>query len=510
MALLQDIKFDDPNVWKLLQSGHTCGIFQCESELVQNWLRRIKPINIWELSAVIAIVRPGALKSGFADEYVSYRNGTKEKESFGHPIIDDVFNTTDGILLYQESLIQLGLRLAWSHLEENEKLKKADELRKAVGKKDQKKLLQIGQDFVDSSILNGVDTNVADKLFEIIKNCGRYLFNLSHSISYARYAYRTAYLKTYYPLEFYTTYLSFAKYKPKKWEEISRLIYESRIFDINIVSPNINIKNHHFMINRDTNQIIYGLSHIKHVGETDVNKLQSIPIIDNWQKFLILSCTNQYEYKPRSNTTIALICSGAFKDTNIPRRDLLQLFDFVKRMTDRELNFIVDNLEKCITLDDFTKLVNECINKICNKSRKNILESRLSFLKFNTYDHPVWIENQEKNYLGVGITSTAVDAKDNANYDKCIDCYHDETLWAEKHLAVVIDSIYYHTIKTGKNAGKEMGKCTVHDSSSMLKYLPIFSDDLDIYRDLLVENNIVYITVKRGNGGWFINRVQQL
>ena len=256
---LENIPLDDEKTWKLIQSGQTRGVFQCESKLVQHWLKKIKPHNLWELSAVIALVRPGALESGFADKYVKNKFGDEEIESFGHPIIDDIFAPTHGILCYQESLIVLARKLAWPHLPEKENLLKADALRKAVGKKDQVKILAIGKEFVEGCLHNKVEPEIANKLFEVIKNCGRYLFNLSHSFKYAMVAYFSAYLKAHYPAQFFTTYLSYAKFKAtinkfgkeisSKWIETKDLYVDGIRFDINLIGPNINNHNIHDMDN---------------------------------------------------------------------------------------------------------------------------------------------------------------------------------------------------------------------------------------------------------------------
>jgi DNA polymerase-3 subunit alpha len=305
MIDLPNFSYDCPKTWSLLQSGLTKGVFQCESKLVQSWLKKIAPANIWELSAVIALVRPGPLKSGFADDYVAYKKGLKEFESFGHPIIDEVFSTTEHVLLYQESLMALGSKLAFQHLDEIKRAIKVDNLRKGVGKKDQAKLIAIGKEFTAGCLQNGVTEEVANKLFEVIKNCGRYLFNLSHSVVYAHLAYDTAWLKANYPLEFTSVYLTYAQFKQGqrkhneelagKFKEIQEFIIESPSLGIEILPPNFNERNENFKIIDD--KIIYGLSHIKSFGHSTFDKIKDYPIIDNWHKFFIMASTDVYGSK---------------------------------------------------------------------------------------------------------------------------------------------------------------------------------------------------------------------
>lgn len=507
MIDINKIPFDDAKTWKLIQSGYTCGMFQSESPLVQHWLRQIKPKNVWELSAVVAAVRPGVLKSGYADLYVKNKNAG-EIESFGNAIVDDIFKSTEGVLLYQEQMMQLGARLAWPNLEEKPKLINVDLLRKAVGKKNQQKILEIGKAFVDGCTANGVDKELSAKLFEVIKNSGRYAFNLSHAMQYAHIAYKTAYLKTHYPLQFISTYLTYAKEKLDKWEEIDRLSNESKIFDIKLLAPNINHKNFNFSV--EEGNIRFGLGHIKYGLNQKFyeSTIRNLPRIDTWQKFIFLTCTNTYGEKMRSNTTESLCGVGAFVDTGLGRKTLLSLYKFLDTLTPKEMEVFIEKLPECTSLEALPQVIRELFADKPAK-RKASIESGLAF--FSTeWDHPAWIAKEEKNRLGTIITATSLEGKNISTVDTCLDCIADWPIKTNKAISVIVEQVLPTTTKKGKNPGQKMARISVKDLQGKLDNLPVFPEEFAAFNDLLVENNTVQLDIEMGKSGWVVKRVQQI
>lgn len=508
---ISNIQFDDQQVWDLICSGKTKGIFQCESQLVQHWLRKIQPRNLWELSIVIAIVRPGPLKSGFADEYLAYRTGEKDFESFGHYIIDEVFGITDHILVYQEQIMNLGSRLAWPDLEENDRLCQVDDLRKAVGKKNQEKILSVGQKFVKGCIENEVSQELADKLFNIIKNCGRYVFNLSHSMAYAYIAYKTAYLKTYYTKEFYATYLTYAKFKLDKWDEIYQLIYDLKSFNIPIEGPNINFKNEHFKI--INGNIVYGLSHMKHFGTHTIDFIKDLPEINDWRQVVLLTCSKEFGNRLNKRTAEALISTGSFKDTKISRNTLLEIYTQLNSLTDRELEYLISQLPTFSKISDLPSLILATGEAKSNKKRILSVQTIAALVKKaieNNFDNPSWIEKQEEIYLGCPITATSVDFKISDASDRCIDCDDNCPLWNKKRIAVVISEIIFTETKKGTNPGQRMARISVYDSTGKISNLPIFPDLFQISEEYLMENNTVLLYIKKGRQGWIVDGIEQI
>lgn len=507
---IDSVNYADSKVWELLISGRTAGVFQCESPLVQSWLMKIKPANIWELSAVIALVRPGPLKSGFADDYVKYRENPDLRESFGHPIIDEVFRTTEGVLIYQEQMMNLGGKLAWSHLSEKDKLLKVDGLRKAVGKKNQQKILEIGKDFVEGCIHNQLSQELADKLFEIIKNSGRYAFNLSHSIAYATVAYHTAYFKVNYPLQFFATYLSYAQEKQNKWEEIDKLCKDARYFGIPISLPNINSQNLEFCIENDS--IRFGLHHIKYgLNPAVASKISGK--VNTLKDFIKICFTDQLGTKLRSNTAIALISCNAFSDLKINRKILLDVYNFVSELTDREISNLLEMMGDSDTPSDIASCGRRLIVEVCNARRSVTVDSHLQFYNKhleNGYDHPALMEKLEKEYMGTILSGSVLDGKNVSTSDRCADCGPDARLYTGRNLSVVIDTVIHTVTKKGKNPGQPMARISVRDSSGELDNLPVFPELFSQCGHLLIEKNTINVNILKLKGGWVAQNISQL
>ena len=506
--MLPNFTYDDYETWALIKSGRTNGVFQCESELVQNWLKRILPENIWELSAVVAAVRPGPLKSGYADLYVQYKHNLKEKESLGNALADEITSITHNVVLYQEQLMQMGSRLAWRHLSDKQREIKVDQLRKAVGKKNQAKILEIGKDFIEGCAANQVSPELANKLFEVIKNSGRYAFNLSHSIKYATVAYQTAFLKAHYTKEFYATYLTMAKEKNKeKWEEIDKLAKECRLFNLVVVPPNINAKNRHFHIHGDTIQ--YGLSHVKFYDSHLDNHIKNLPPIKSLLDFLKLAFTKDFGFKLRATATESFIWSGAFDDLLIPRSTLFSFYELLNKLTDKELGVLAANMTADTKIDAVKDILLTHVTAKAIGKRKEIVKSLVSFL-VDKPDNPATIEIKEKAYLGTNLTSCSVDGKVEISTNSCEECHGNFNNYDEKLLAVVIDTVFFTETKKGENPGQKMARIHVRDGTGMVKNIPVFPDLFMAVGGLLRPKNEVLLKVYYKNNGWIAKSMQEI
>lgn len=517
MIDLPDFSYNCPKTWSLIQRGLTKGVFQCESKLVQSWLKRIEPTNIWELSAVIALVRPGPLESGFAEDYVAYRNGTKEFVTFGHPTIDEVFATTDHVLLYQESLIALANKLAFVDLDELPRLVKADNLRKGVGKKDQAKLVAIGKEFTEGCIRNNVEPAVANKLFEVIKNCGRYLFNLSHSIIYAHLAYDTAWLKANYPLEFTAIYLTYSQFKQGqkkpgeelvgKFKEIQDFILESPKLGIEVLPPNFNERNINFKI--VDGKIIYGLGLIKNFGKSTQDLINNPPKMDHWHKFVVLSSRTLYGEGFNSKTIEALVCSGALRDIGLSRKTLLNIHNTLDKLSPKELNYCLEHLAKYPNVTEFRDLLNDCATNCSMAKRKPIVSSLAKLFEIQT-DHPAWIEREEYNLLGIALTATSVDGKVTDATHTCVECLEEPPPFTVRHINVVIQRVQETVTKKGKNPGQKMARISVNDVTARLDNIPVFPDLFQEIEPMLIERNTVKIVIQYNKNGWIAMGMEQI
>jgi DNA polymerase-3 subunit alpha len=501
-----EIRYDDNRVWDLLCSGRTKGVFQMESPLCQRWIRKIKPRNIWELAAVIALIRPGAIDG--VNDYIAYKEGSKDFISFGHPVIDEVLSNTHHTMYLQETLMLLGDRLAWSHLPYLDRCTMVDKLRKGVGKKDQAKLNAIGKEFVKGCIQNKVDANIADRLFQMIKDCGRYLFNLSHAISYAFVGYEMAYQKVYYPDKFYAVALSYSQEKIDPEEDIRDLIQEMRLFGIEIQPPNINCRNAEFRIESSTS-IRYGLSHIKFFGDNYARKLDKLPPIKHWQHMILAGYTKTYGFEWRANTMRCLIKAGALSDIGLPRHQLLTLANLFDELTPREITMLVEHFDGSTEPYEIADFVRKHVvaNVAANRSKKLTDILRLFEAEFAKKTHPAFIEECEMESLGLVLTASSLDAVGIIAKHTCADCPEDSPVNAEREILVKIKDVRFKKTKKGD----PMAKVDVFDNSGYINHVCVFSEMLEKYQEELRKNCVFLMTVCKGNyGGWFVKHMQSI
>ncbi|MBI2042684.1 MAG: DNA polymerase III subunit alpha [Candidatus Nealsonbacteria bacterium] len=258
---IQKIPMDDEKAYRLLQRADTVGVFQLESSGMQRYLKQLKPTEIEDIIAMVALYRPGPIQ--FIPDYIA-RKHKKKKIDYIHPKLEPILKNTQGICIYQEQLMQIAQQLAGFTLGE------ADVLRKAVGKKI-KSLLDAQQEkFIASSVKNGIEKNIAQQLWEWILPFARYGFNRSHAASYATIAYQTAWLKCHYPVEFMAAVLTSEK---ADFDRISLVIGECKKGGIEVLPPDINESFMNFSVVPKKNQIRFGLLAIKNVGQNIIENI---------------------------------------------------------------------------------------------------------------------------------------------------------------------------------------------------------------------------------------------
>ncbi|HCL57437.1 MAG TPA: DNA polymerase III subunit alpha [Spirochaetia bacterium] len=254
---------NDKKVYKIFQEGRTIGIFQCESPGIRELMKKITPSSIEDVIALIALYRPGPLNSGMADDFVK-RKKNPALIKYPHKDLKEVLQDTYGVIVYQEQVMLISRIIAGFEL------KDADNLRKAMGKKDKEKMAKMKEQFVSGAVSKGHKNDFAETLFEQMEKFAEYGFNKSHSTAYAFIAYQNAYLKTYYPIEYITATLNAEK--DGKIEDLMKYLKEAREMEIDIKPPHVNQSQMDFSI-EDEKSIRFGLSAVKNVGEANVSEL---------------------------------------------------------------------------------------------------------------------------------------------------------------------------------------------------------------------------------------------
>lgn len=259
----ENIPLDDKKAFKPLNQNFNCphGLFQVEADTNFKVCKKVRPRNLEELSAVIAIARPGALD--YLDQYKHYRD-TGEFESL-HPLFDEIFSSTAGVCLYQESLMQAIVKLGFT-------LDEAEQLRRIVGKKKVDQMPAWKQKIEKKIEENNLPKEAGDVAWKIAEDSANYSFNRSHSLSYATLAAWTIYLKFKYPLEFFLSLLKMSKFEPAPFDEISKISQELPHFGIKLLPPDLIKSDMDFTIEGDN--IRYGLNSIKGISEKSLQNLK--------------------------------------------------------------------------------------------------------------------------------------------------------------------------------------------------------------------------------------------
>jgi len=245
---------DDKATYELLASGNTFGVFQLESPGMRALIRELKPVGINDLTALVALYRPGPLGSGMAEDFIARRHGRKEVR-YLHPLLKPILAETYGVILYQEQVMQIASRLAGFTLGQ------ADMLRRAMGKKKPEVLAGERQRFVAGAQEKGVEAEIASRVFDLMEYFAGYGFNKSHSAAYAMLAYETAYLKANYQAEFMAALLTSIM---DDTDKVALYCEECRRLGLKVLPPEVNSSAVDFSV--DNGQIRFGLAAIKNVG----------------------------------------------------------------------------------------------------------------------------------------------------------------------------------------------------------------------------------------------------
>jgi len=261
-VVLEERGFTDPETYRLLRAGRTAGVFQFESPLATDVLKRMRCDRFDDLVASNALLRPGPLDAGMHNVYIKRKRG-EEPVSYALPELEPILSTTYGVITYQEQVMRLAQVIAGISLAE------ADVLRKAVGKKDAELIKKELGKFVEKAVARGHAPKVIDELSGQIETFGRYGFNKSHSVAYSVLSYHTAWLKAHYPAEFMAALLSA---QIGKTEEVIKYIAEAREMGLEVLPPDVNESGWRFTVHGEI-RVRFGLGAVRNVGRGAIDSL---------------------------------------------------------------------------------------------------------------------------------------------------------------------------------------------------------------------------------------------
>ena len=256
---LDNVSLEDTPTYELLQRGDTAGVFQFESSGMKDVHKQIKPDRFEDLIAIVSLYRPGPMSN--IPSYIRRKHG-EEEITYLHPKLEPILKNTYGIMVYQEQVMKIAQQLA------GYTLGGADKLRKAMGKKIKEAMIKHRTIFIDGAVANGIDRDIATTIFDQMEKFADYGFNKSHAAAYSLISYQTAYLKAHYPVEFMSATMTMDIINTDKLQFFKD---ECLKMGIKVLPPDINNSSFDFSVK--DNQILYALSAIKGVGDTNMKAL---------------------------------------------------------------------------------------------------------------------------------------------------------------------------------------------------------------------------------------------
>jgi len=456
---IKEIDYEDNQVFKTLSLGNTVGLFQLESSGMKDALTNMKPTNLEDIIALVALYRPGPMSN--IPIYNECKNGKREPD-YIHPHLEEILKPTYGVIIYQEQVMQIAQKLSGFSAAE------ADILRKAIGKKKRTEVEKQKIRFIDGAVKNGIPKDVAAGIFLKIEPFAEYGFNKSHAAAYAIIAYQTAYLKTYYPNEFFAASMTMDISNQKKlgefYEEIKRL-------NIDVIRPDINKCYANFR--SDKNKLFYALGGIKNVGFEAVSNIVN-ERLKNGNFKSISDFINRVSSKDINKLQLeGLIKAGAFDSINKNRSSL---FKSVPNLILKSKNINENKINNQINLFENNDNDSEILNSESDWDFNERLNREFDSVGFFISDHPL---NQYKDYFP---QFEILNYQDFSNLP-------DET---EKNIAATILKIQER--KTNK--GNSYAVIKFSDLNSFFE-LFLFSDILENNRHILKEGNSVLLKLNK-------------
>ncbi|MHA1755519.1 MAG: DNA polymerase III subunit alpha [Promethearchaeota archaeon] len=375
---IQNIDLNIKEIYEKFSRGLTFGIFQLESSQMRQLIMQVKPTAFEHLVAVIALFRPGPIKSGVLNDYIDRKNGRKNID-FEHSILKDILNETYGIPLFQEQVMAIYSHLAGFDMAE------ADKFRKDILKDLKKEEIEnYRQKFVNGcKRINNINEEKANKIWNLMQGFVGYGFNKSHAVSYAFLSYQTMYLKHYYKAEFYAALLSSTPNTISKVKETENKFYNylgaARKDGIEILKPDINKSKVHFTV--EGNAIRFSLSAIRNIGIKAASKIVQLQPFESFDDFM-LKIKKQRINKKIILNLLYMGCFDCFEDK-------IKIFEKFKKYNKnvKDEEFYSLNEENVLGFKFFNHLLYKCSNLF----KKNVLPFISEI--FNI------LPNQTKNFI---------------------------------------------------------------------------------------------------------------
>ena len=373
--ILAHIPFDDSKTWELLQHGDTTGVFQLESRGMKDLLRRMKPVNILELIALIALYRPGPMN--VIKDYLANR-ANAQNIRYDHPLLERYLKETYGVMVYQEQVMMAACDVAGYSLAE------ADILRKAMAKKQQDPELveRFRREFIDGAMKKGISRSLAQNIFDKVSEFFGYGFNKSHATAYGILSYYTAYLKANYPLQYMAALLTRAMGNEEK---LKAQLADCKDMGIEVLSPDVNSSEWAFTVEADG--IRFGLGGVKNLGvaaaSAIVTSRERVKKFDSFFQFLKEIDLN----KVNKRAIESLIKAGAFESMDTNRAQLLGRLSTALEWAQHKKRAASIGLGSLFGASDNSDMPR--LDPVAPWDKKTLLEKEKEILGFYFSGHPL-------------------------------------------------------------------------------------------------------------------------
>ena len=497
------------DIYDYLQNLQTPqGLFQIEADTNFKVAQKVRPKSLEELSAVVAIARPGALD--FLDRYAQYVN-TGDFQSV-HPFFDDILQYTGGIPLYQEQLMRMAVKVGFT-------LDESEQLRRIVGKKkvDQ---MSAWQDKIKEKIQqNNLDPVIGEVLWKVAEDSANYSFNKSHSISYAILAAWTLYLKFKHPQNFFLSLLKMTQFEPDSYAEINKITQELPYFDMKLLAPDLTKSKADFSIEKK--DIRYGLNSIKGISDNTMSALMEFCHAELKNKYDVFTVAKQVGLN--IGALSALIQAGALNSFSEDRCRMVLEAQSFNILTDREKRLFCSLGEKYNY--DVLKTIHDCVkNKQVGDDNKPIMSEK----RFQTFKQKyagyreIYDKNSkypkfanwyfETKLLGYSYSQIIKDIFSEQSAERYVNCMIFNALDINENVRMV--GVVKDCYRKKSANGNKYAKLEIADETGKIKAMLLDSrqklrltEYLENGNKLPKEENIVIVTGKKGEDILFVDKL---
>ncbi len=460
------IPMDDPACFRLLQRYETTAVFQLESRGMKDLIKRLQPDCFEDMIALVALFRPGPLQSGMVDNFIDRKHG-REAVSYPdaqwqHDSLKVTLEPTYGVILYQEQVMQIAQIMA------GYSLGGADLLRRAMGKKKPEEMAKQRAGFEAGAIANGIDGELAVKIFDLVEKFAGYGFNKSHSAAYALVSYQTLWLKTHYPAEFMAAVMTADM---DNTDKVVTLVDECHRMGLTLCPPDVNFGRYRFTVN-EAGELVYGIGAIKGVGEGPIESILAARAAGPFRD--LFDFCNRVDLKKLNKRVMEkLILSGAMDNLGPHRASLMATLPEAMRAAEQHAKDEAQGQS-----DMFGVLVAE-------------EQTEHAFVEVPPWPEEVWLEG-ERDTLGLYLTGHPIN-----RYLKELRHYTSGRLnelqaTSRDRTTTAAGLVIAARVMTTKR-GSRMGILTLDDRSGRLD-ITLFSEALERYESLLEKDKILVIS----------------